>query len=243
MPASEETSSELTNKPIDYVTSAIKGTLGIVPFAGSLLAELAGTVIPNQRLDRIAKFVRVLENKISNLEQEFIYSQLKNENFSDLLEEGARQAAHSLSDNRREYIASLIANSLSQDDIQFIESRHLLKILGELNDIEIVWLRFYLEPMLDGDDEFRARHKSILAPVRATLSDGQPIVDKEALQASYKEHLSRLGLLKPQFKTDTKTGLPEFDKMTGAQKIRGYKITSLGRLLLRQIGLANPEPN
>jgi hypothetical protein len=239
MSNSEETSNELTNKPIDYVTSAIKGTLGAVPFAGSLLAELAGTVIPNQRLDRIAKFVVILEVKLSNLEQEFIHSQLTNENFSDLLEEGARQVAHSLSDERREYIASLISNSLSQRDIEYIESKHLLRILGELNDIEVVWLRFYLEPTLGGDEEFRDKHENILTPIMATLSDPPSVVDKEALQDSYKEHLSQLGLLQPRYKTDSKTHLPEFDRFTGGLKIRGYDITPLGRLLLKQIGLSN----
>ena len=96
----EESTNELENKPMDYIASVVKGTLGIVPFAGSLLAELVGTVIPNQRLDRIAKFVVILENKLSSLEQDFIRSQLADENFSDLLEEGARQTARSLSDEQ-----------------------------------------------------------------------------------------------------------------------------------------------
>ena len=221
MPNPEESSSELDNKPIDYITSAVKGTLGIVPFAGSLLAELAGTVIPNQRLDRIAKFVIILENKLSNLEQGFIRSQLTNENFSDLLEEGARQTARSLSDERREYIASLIANSLSDEDIEYIESKHLLRILSDLNDIEVVWLRFYLEPTLSGDEEFRDEHENILMPIMATFSDPPSVLDKQALQESYKQHLSQLGLLRPQH--------------------NDYEITPLGRLLLRQISLSNPE--
>jgi hypothetical protein len=38
----EKPSSELTNSTADYVTSAAKAALGAVPFAGSLLAEIAG---------------------------------------------------------------------------------------------------------------------------------------------------------------------------------------------------------
>ncbi len=235
----EESTSELSNKPIDYVTSVIKGTLGAVPFAGSLLAELAGTVIPKQRLDRIVKFAEILEGKLSTLEQEFIRSQLTNENFSDLLEEGARQAARSLGNERREYIASLITNSLSQEDIEYIESKHLLRILGELNDIEVIWLRYYLEPYLSGDEEFRDKHKSILAPIMASFSDPPSVGEKEALQGSYKEHLSQLGLLQPQHEMDSETHSPEFDRISGSLKIRGYEITRLGRLLLKQISLSN----
>ncbi len=240
MTSPEESSNELSNKPVDYVTSAIKGTLGAVPFAGSLLAELAGTVIPNQRLDRIVKFAEILEAKISSLEQEFVRSQLTNENFSDLLEEGARQSARSLSNERREYIANLISNSLSQRDIEYVESKHLLRILGELNDIEIIWLRFYLEPTMSGDEEFREKHAVILAPVIATMADPSSVVEKEALQDSYKEHLSQLGLLQPKYKMDRQTNQPEFNRTSGELEIRGYQITSLGRLLLKQIGLSIP---
>lgn len=37
----------LNSQAVDYVTSAAKAVLGTVPFAGSLLAEVAGTIIPN----------------------------------------------------------------------------------------------------------------------------------------------------------------------------------------------------
>ncbi len=113
---------ELATQRTDYVASATKAALGLVPFAGSLLAEVAGTVIPNQRVDRLVKFAEVLEEKLRGLEQEFVRSQVNNENFTDLLEEGIRQAARSLSDERREHIASLIATSLSQEDIEYIEA-------------------------------------------------------------------------------------------------------------------------
>lgn len=152
-----------------------------------------------------------------------------------------RQAARSLSDERREYIANLIANSLSSEDIEYIESKHLLRILGEINDIEIIWLRSYLEPVLDGDEAFRARHANILEPVMATMADPPEVHEKEALQESYKEHLVQLGLLQYNYRTDPETRMPEFDSFTGALKIRGYEISPLGRLLLKHIGLANVE--
>lgn len=237
----DESTNELSNKPIDYVTSAIKGILGAVPFAGSILGELAGTIIPNQRLERISKFVLTLESKLSNLDQEFIRSQLENDNFSDLLEEGTRQAARSLSDERRGYIANLIYSSLSQQDIEYAESRHILRILGELNDIEVVWLRFYLRPYLRDDEEFRDKHENILTPIMATMSDPPSVVDKEALQGSYKEHLSQLNLLRPRYKMDLKTHSPEFDNFTNGLKINGYEITSLGILLLKHVGLYDQE--
>jgi ABC-type transport system substrate-binding protein len=49
-------SNQLSPQATDYVTAAAKAVFGMVPFVGSLLAELAGTIIPNQRIDRIVKF-------------------------------------------------------------------------------------------------------------------------------------------------------------------------------------------
>jgi len=46
----------LKPKTMDYVASVAKAVLAEVPFVGSLLVELAGVVIPNQRLDRVAKY-------------------------------------------------------------------------------------------------------------------------------------------------------------------------------------------
>lgn len=237
----EQKPNQLSPQATDYVTAAARAVLGMVPFAGSLLAELAGTIIPNQRIDRIAKFAETLERKLSGLKQDFVRAQLTNENFTDLLEEGMRQAARSLSDERREYLANLITNSLSSEDIEYVESKHLLRTLGEINDIEIIWLRFYLDSVMNGDEAFRTKHASVLEPVMATMGDPPKVHQKEALQKSYKEHLVQLGLLQYRYSTDIATRMPELDSFTGGLKIRGYEISSLGRLLLEYIGLAN-EP-
>jgi hypothetical protein len=41
----------LQSNKVDYVTSAVKSALVNFPLVGSLLVELAGTIIPNQRID------------------------------------------------------------------------------------------------------------------------------------------------------------------------------------------------
>ncbi|MCA1792892.1 MAG: hypothetical protein ABR534_13050 [Desulfotignum sp.] len=64
--------------------------------------------------------------------------------------------------------------SISSDDLEYFESKHLLRLLGELNDIEIIWLRFYLNPVLNGDNDFREKHSNILNPVGAHLGSAQP---------------------------------------------------------------------
>jgi hypothetical protein len=219
----------LQSNGADYVASAAKSALGMVPFAGSLLAEIAGNVIPNQRIDRIVKYAQALEIRLSSLEKDVVQRNLLDEQFTDLVEESLRQAARSLSVQRRDYISSIVASSISSDDIEHFESKHLLRILGELNDIEVIWLRFYLDPTMGGDTEFREKHGNILGPVATHLRSPQPELDKSTLQNSYKEHLASLGLLEKEIDMDTSNRGVKL-------QTKGYHITSLGKLLLREVG-------
>lgn len=218
------------------MASAVKAALGAVPFVGSLLVEIAGTVIPNQRIDRIVRFAMELEKRLADIEPDRVRAHLTDENFTDLVEEGLHQAARSTMDDRRQHIANIVANSMTSEDVSFIESKHLLRLLDEINDIEVIWLRFYLHSTMGGDEEFRSKHKQLLAPRVATLDSSQTEIDQETLQQSYKQHLAQLGLLRERYKVDSKTKLPEFES-DGRPKTQGYELTRLGRLLVRQIGL------
>ncbi|MGI1999629.1 hypothetical protein [Shewanella frigidimarina] len=222
----------LQNAGADYVASAAKSALGMVPFAGSILAEIAGNIIPNQRIDRIVKYAQALESRLLMLEKEIVNRNMSDDNFTDLIEESLRQASRSLTDERRDYISSLVANSISSEDIEHYESKHLLRILGELNDVEIIWLRFYLDPVMNGDIDFREKHANIINPTSAHSESTQPELDKSTLQNSYKEHLSSLGLLEKKIDINTSGRSTKL-------KTTGFTITSLGRLLLREVGFNN----
>lgn len=230
-------STTIDSNATDYLTAATKGVLGMVPFAGSILAELAGTIIPNQRIDRLSKFSVLLETKLSELDQDFIRTKLLDENFTDLLESTARQAAQAVTEERRRYLATLIANGVDDERLSFVESKQILRLLGETNDIEVIWLRFYLFPYLNGDHDFREKHKAVLAPVTAEYGSDQSTQDKRALQQNYLQHLVSLGLLERPLQLDQKTGYPVYDKAAKDWKTQSHQLTSLGRLVLRQIGL------
>ena len=225
---------ELEMNKSDYVAFAAKSVLGAVPFVGSFLAEIAGNVIPNQRVERIVAFANNLQMKLKNVEEILEKLNVKDENFTDLIEEGLRQAARSTTDERREYISALIANSLTSEDISFVESKHLLRQLGEINDIEILWLRFFLVPTLGGDKEFREKHQAVLRPLSVVMGSPQPEIDKSTLRTSYKEHLATLGLLEKKIELDTRGSDVKI-------KVKGYELSILGRLLLRQIGIVETE--
>jgi len=226
----EQSTQILEIQKIDIATSAMKSAVGILPIVGPFLVELVGLIIPNQRFDRIVKYASQLEEKLHDVDRKTLKFALQNENFTDLMEESIRQAARSLSDERREYLAAIIKNSLTTDSIAFNESKHILRILGEINDIEVIWLRFYLNPVISGDEDFRKKHMAIIEPIDVYMGAPQSIVDKSTLRESYKEHLVQLGLLSKIFEIDRLTRIP-------TQKMQGYQITSLGKMVLRQIDL------
>jgi hypothetical protein len=241
-----EDNDRLSPGAADYTASALRAALAIVPVIGAGLGELATQVIPHQRLDRLVRFARVLQERLAAVEgfqrrwEEVLNRcRMGDQDLADLMEEVIRQAARATTDARRECIASLIANGLTSDQISHIESKHLLRMLGDLNDIEVIWLRFYLHPTIRGDEEFRSKHAAVLKSVPAHLESPQPEVDKAALQKSYSEHLVRLGLLEERFKVDPKTKMLEVNPATGIPKHSSYEVTSLGRLLLREIGLGD----
>ena len=78
----------------NYAVSGVKAALGAIPFAGLIYCpEIAGNVIPQQRIDRIADFAERLERRISHLEAVTVTNEINDEEFTDLVEESLRQAA------------------------------------------------------------------------------------------------------------------------------------------------------
>jgi hypothetical protein len=57
-----------------------------------------------------------------------------------------------------------------------------MRILGELSDVEILWLRYLLVPTIGGDEEFRELHKDVFEPVAAAISSSPEEFDDHALQ-------------------------------------------------------------
>ena len=240
MSEDQQLPAEIKSTAIDYVASGAKSVLGIVPFVGSLLAEVAGSVIPNQRIDRIARFATALQGRIAHLEEQAVRGELKDEEFTELLEEALRQAARSTSDERREYLAAAIANSLTRNAIKHSETKHLLRIMGELSDVEIIWLRFYQNPVIEGDQEFRNKHAAVLERKNAYIGSSTDELDQYALQSNYRKHLVDLGLVTPVI-SKGRDGKPEFDTFSGNFKISYHHTSPLGELLLRTIGLLQPD--
>jgi hypothetical protein len=223
-----------SNRVEDIIVLFSKGGLGAIPFAGPLLAELVGQVIPNQRMDRLEEYARILDTKLASIETELLDRKKQDPGFVDLFEDSLYQAARALSQERLEYIASLIKNSLTEEEIEYVYYKQLLALLGEINDVEILILKLYsLQPGLRR--EFWDTHEDALQTPLAVMGSPQQDIESSTIHASFKAHLVRLGLLKIKFQKPKKGEIPEFDEKTGMMKAKEHDITPLGRLLIRGI--------
>jgi hypothetical protein len=241
--------SQLSVSASDTLASIIKGALGAVPFVGSLIAEFAGNVIPNQRLDRVVKFATILEQRLNETEKLAFRANLTNENFTDLIEESLKQATKAASDERLKFIASVIANGLSQAQIDLLEPKTFLKILGELSDTEIIWLCSYSRQHRHSR-EFEDKHKDILSDAGRFYGAPKHLQNRQVLLDNYDAHLLNLGLLAKRISTEKKhigfelpqIELPEFDRFNRDFKFE-TNISKLGEMFLAHIGIISTPDN
>jgi len=229
----------METKTSDIAAIFSKGIIGAIPFVGPLAAEIVGTLIPNQRIDRIERFLIILDKKINQIDQldnRKVKEKFKTEESIDLIEDAFLQASRAISEERKEHIASLIKNSLSDEKLRHLEYKKLLSLLGQINDLEILILKSHSLSQVDDEfDIFWAKHEDTLMPPSATIGSSREDLDKTAIFEAHESHLVSLNLLKRRFRRPNRGELPEFDEKTGMMKAQGYDITSLGRLLLRSI--------
>lgn len=214
--------SDLSTNNLDRLTSVAKGVIGICPIIGPIASEAIGTIIPNQRLDRVVNFLRILENIVTELDSrmERIEGNLKSEEGVDIFEEGMMQAARSVSSERQERLANLVARSLLDKELKYAESRKILNIYRELTDQEILWLIFYSVPQRmpsQFHSDMIEKYPEVLAPASRLMNAPQNEIDRGALQDSYKNTLLRLGLIQTRDSTTS------------------FEISALGLILVKYI--------
>jgi hypothetical protein len=100
----------LGNTSRDLVTALAKGAAGAMPFAGGIIAEIIGQVIPQQRIERIEVYARYLNERLESMDQGETNSKMKYSENVALFEDGALQSARAISDERKLHIARIVAH-------------------------------------------------------------------------------------------------------------------------------------
>jgi hypothetical protein len=214
----EKTSLETSKK--DVVVAISKGAISCLPVVGGLVAEVVDQIIPKQRIDRVVDYLGHLEEILLSFKNDLdrVKQHLNDNEGLDLFEEGLSQASRSISGERRKRIANLMAKSLSQKELKYAESKKLLNLLRELTDPELIILVYHSKPSSFSSKyhhKLVEKHPDILRPVSRSMGVPQEEIDRGALQDSYKNTLTRMGLLQ--------------------QSNQSLSITSLGKLLLRYV--------
>jgi hypothetical protein len=196
----------------DRLVSVAKAAAGALPFVGTLVAETLDTVVPNLRFERMVSYLKTLEDRVVCIDDRLssFEKNLGTEEGIDIFEEGIVQASRSISQERKERLARLVAKSLSAEEVKYEESRKLLNLYRELTDPEIVWLIFYsFKPVLGKGphSEWMEKHPEILEPISRVMNAPQEQRERAALQDSYKATLLRLGLTEERNKSISLTTL------------------------------------
>ena len=218
----------------DALVVAAKGTLGAIPIIGSIVAEVVGAIIPNQRMDRIARLLCALSERVANLDRSILEQRLSTPLGVDLLEDAFQQAARAVSDERIEYVANILKAGLTEDEAKIADRKFLMWLLGQLSDAEVILLAWYAK-LPHHDQAFEEKHWPIIHPRAAHFGSSQDEVDDETVHQSRKAHLAALDLIHPRFRPVRRGEFPEFDDRTGMMKASGFDVARLGRLLLRTI--------
>ena len=221
----------------DTARALLKGALSAIPILGGVVSEIVGTIIPDQRIERLEDYVRQLGEQLATIDHAEIAARMTNPESVDLFEDGAFASARALSSDKRERIARLVANGISGDDQSRIEAKRLIALIAQLDDDQVIRLTSYLHRN-QRDRDFHVTHEAVLAPSRAHLGSSRDELDKAVVRDLGREELLRLGLLRERFKKLKKGELPELDEKTGRMKVQSREISPLGRLLLRRLGLA-----
>ena len=238
---------ELKPNFTDLVASIVKvGASNIPPYNspygqiayGSIIGEILSNLIPNQRIDRIAKLVSELDNKISNLEEDKI-KKFKDPEAVDLFEEGAFQSARALGDDRIIYISKIVIYGMSGEAIQRMEAKRILSILKELDDGHIIMLSSLLTKNMR-NTEFRERHKKVLHGEIVSIKDAtEETRNFNAINVFGWQKLISLGLIDVKYRDSSRYQIATHSRRQNNINISGYNLSAIGMLLLQRIGLAN----
>lgn len=239
--SSERSHDELDNSFRDHLVAVGKAAVSSVPGldgVGGLIGEVVTSFIPNQRTDRIVKYLRDLSSKVESLDEELQAQIAKDAEKIDLIEEGGYQAARATSSERIDQIVTAVTNGLSADRSSIIRRKRLLRTFGELDEDEVALLYAYGKAYGRGmgdEDPF----ESIDQPRQPHLNSSGSEITRYNLFTNGKEHLKQLNLLRKNYGNTKKGELPEFDSRAGDFK-HSLEISILGRLILTEIGMPTP---
>lgn len=253
---------ELRTSGVDRGVSGAKALLGLVPLGG-FLGELLGTVVPEQRADRFARYLAKLEASLTLLERRVTATDARNlgpEQIA-LFESGGAAAVNAYADSQLDRIARLVAEGLTADEIEAGRARRELHLIAELTDDDIVELCSRAEPYKD-DQAWLDCQEAVLwsyAYSKRLRDKGMPTEELRTRSLAVDLRISRLiafGLLENEPSLDVEELILRLETSREGElrtkrhrddgsEMRLYygrtNITSMGLRALERLGLWKPR--
>jgi hypothetical protein len=180
----------------EYGLAISKGLIGLIPGIGPLTVELLNVTIPSKKIERVEKLLKILQSKVSEIEEETLKRKFNEDNFTVLYEDILHQAVRATSDERLEYLAALLEKGIRDETLDYIQTNRLLEIFSKVNDEEVIILQSYaLKPENIG--KFKQKHNNIFYVEELVLNRKELSEDdrkKLVMLNHYKDNLIVLGL-------------------------------------------------
>ena len=213
---------ELDNKAIDLIVSGASAAVGSIPCVGGFLSAAINISIPNQRIDRIVKFIKEINEKL----QELSYSVENLEKIFSNYKYGAftysciRSVVNEMYEEKIDYYKALCIKGLTSDEKELNRCEKILKILDQMDYFEIIFLeKYYYIKQMD-----RNKLIEIDKKLNITFPDLKRNKTDEERTKDLFDKLSVNNLLKQKL----------IEESNNTYK---YKINELGELILKEIGV------
>jgi hypothetical protein len=243
-------SPDLRANALDHGVALLRGLAGAIPLAGSLLAEILGSIIPRQREDRLAAYLEAVARRLDETRgQVDTIAQLVAElspNGLALFEEGARSAVRALTPDRIRGIARIVADGLTAADEDAARERLVLELLDTLTDADVS--RLYGMTQTKSWGEVRAERVARglppdpvpdVEPVPTTVQEAHALslrrAETRALDTYEPLRLVRLGLLVEKLEVQPLKRLLGGGAYAPPPRPVGYQLTPMARLVLSRL--------
>lgn len=222
----------LNNNITDYIVSSLSGVAGLIPLAGNALSEIIHTTVPKQRQDRIVNFILNLSEKISELsiEVEELKRKFDNPIYGSFLYKTLRIVTNEVYDEKILFYKNICIDAITAEEKELIHNERILNILESMDYYEILYLQFYSNVAFMNNNELREIQDTLgfisLKPVYMMGISAEKM-DEETYKQVTINNLLNKGLLEKEYKT------------VGNKINEKLKITMLGKLVLRKIGISD----
>ena len=227
---------DLQQNKTDVITSVVATATSYIPVAGGAISEIIRMVIPKQREDRIAKFLTDIDKRLSELEitVEKLQTIFENTKYGEFTFECLRDVVNDKFEEKMIYYQKLYITGITSEEQEMINISNLMRLVSDMDYKEILYLKFYYYA--------DCVNRQIIQEIQQLLNQGSVIpnytmdmnpneMDSETYKQITLNSIVTKGLLERKI---------EYIGKNKREKIK-YRLTPLGRLLLRKIGEIDNE--